>query len=62
MQVRFVCPACDETHVADIPETTLHMTCSKTGKAVQLRLTPGGDVKSQVVGEQEGVPESAERE
>lgn len=51
MQVRFVCPACKGTHIADIPETTIHLTCSRTRKALRLRLTPGGDVKSAVVGE-----------
>jgi hypothetical protein len=33
-----------------MPETTIHMTCSRTHKAIQLRLTKGGDVKSAVVG------------
>lgn len=50
MQVRFKCPACKGTHIADIPETTIHMTCSRTNKALRLRLTAGGDVKSAVVG------------
>jgi hypothetical protein len=50
MQVRFKCPACKGTHIADIPETTIHMTCSLTNKALKLRLTAGGDVKSAVVG------------
>ena len=49
MQVRFSCPACKNTHVADMPETTIHMTCSRTSKPLRLRLTPGGDVKSAVV-------------
>ncbi len=53
MQVRFQCPACKQTHVADIPETTIHMTCARTNKTLQLRLTAGGDVKSKVVGEDE---------
>ena len=51
MQVRFKCPACKGTHIADIPETTIHMTCSRTNKPLQLRLTAGGDVKSKVVGD-----------
>ncbi len=50
MQVRFVCPACKGTHVADIPETTIHLTCSRTNQALEIRVTPGGDVKSAVVG------------
>jgi hypothetical protein len=53
MQVRFTCPACKQTHIADIPETTINMTCSRTHKALKLRLTAGGDVKSQVVGQEE---------
>ena len=46
MLVRFTCPACDGTHSFDMPETTIHMTCGRTGKTLQLRLTAGGDVKS----------------
>jgi hypothetical protein len=53
MQVRFRCPACNSTHITDIPETTVHATCARTHKAVQLRLTPGGDVKSALVGQEE---------
>ncbi len=49
MQVRFECPACNGTHVFDMPETTIHMTCAKTGKVLQLRLTSGGDVRPTVV-------------
>ncbi len=49
MQVRFKCPACKGTHIADIPETTIYLTCSRTNKALRLRLTAGGDVKSAVV-------------
>jgi hypothetical protein len=52
MQVRFSCPACKGTHVTDIPETTLHMTCGKTHKTLRLRLTAGGDVKTAIVGEE----------
>ncbi len=59
MQVRFKCPACKGTHIADIPETTIHMTCSRTNKALQLRLTPGGDVKSAILGA-DGVEEVEE--
>ncbi len=50
MQVRFECPACHGTHVFDMPETTIHMTCAQTGQVLELRLTAGGDVKSAVVG------------
>ena len=32
-----------------MPETTIHMTCSQTGQAVEMRLTGGGDVKSKVI-------------
>ncbi len=33
-------------------ETTIHMTCSTTHKAIELRLTKGGDVKAAIVGEE----------
>ncbi len=36
-----------------MPETTIHMTCSRTHKALELRLTKGGDVKAKIVAEQE---------
>ncbi|MCH8147627.1 MAG: hypothetical protein IH987_06470 [Planctomycetes bacterium] len=49
MLVRFDCPACGGSHSFDMPETTIHMTCSRTRKVIQLRLTKGGDVKSEVV-------------
>ena len=55
MQVRFRCPACKGTHVADIPETTVQLTCSRTNRALQLRVTTGGDVKS-VVLNNDGTP------
>ena len=32
-----------------MPETTIHMTCSRTHKVIQLRLTKGGDVRSSIV-------------
>lgn len=51
MLVRFDCPACGQSHSFDMPETTIHMTCSRTHKALELRLTKGGDVKSAIVGE-----------
>ncbi len=49
MLVRFECPACRGSHVFDMPETTIHMTCGQTGRPIQLRLTAGGDVKSAIV-------------
>ncbi len=49
MLIRFECPACKGSHVFDMPETTIHMTCSKTAKAIQLRVTAGGDVRAVVV-------------
>lgn len=59
MQVRFQCPACKTAHVFDMPETTIHMTCANTGKTLRLRLTTGGDVKSEIVGAD---PEEMEEE
>jgi len=50
MQVRFTCPACKQSHVLDMPETTIHMTCSRTGKHLELKLGLGGEVKSRIVG------------
>ena len=49
MLIRFDCPACGGSHSFDMPETTIHMTCSRTHKVIQLRLTKGGDVKSSIV-------------
>ena len=49
MLVRFDCPACGFSHSFDMPETTIHMTCSKTHKVLELRLTKGGDVKSRIL-------------
>jgi len=51
MLVRFTCPACKGSHSFDMPETTVHMTCSRTHKVIRLRLTAGGDIKSAVVEE-----------
>jgi hypothetical protein len=59
MQVRFDCPACKKSHVIDMPETTIHMTCSGTGRHLELRLGLGGEVKSRIVGEN-GSPEPEE--
>ena len=49
MLVFFECPACGRSHSFDMPETTIHMTCGVTRKVLKLRLTKGGDVKSEVV-------------
>ena len=51
MLVRFDCPACEQSHSFDMPETTIHMTCSRTHKTMELRLTKGGDVKIKIVSE-----------
>lgn len=52
MQVRLKCPACDGTHIFDMPETTINMTCGVTAKTVQCRLGLGGDVKGTLLDEQ----------
>jgi len=57
MQVRFVCPACERTHVADVPETTIYMTCAVAHKVVRLRLTAGGDIKTALVGQDQEAAE-----
>ncbi len=62
MQVRFDCPACKRSHVLDMPETTIHMTCSQTGKHLELRLGLGGEVKSRIVGQNGEMPEKGEEE
>ena len=49
MQIRFKCPACDRHHVMDMPETTIHMTCPYGNATLKLRVTGGGDVKSEIV-------------
>lgn len=49
MQVRFTCPACKGSHILDMPETTIHMTCSRTGKHLSLKLGLGGEVKARIV-------------
>ena len=54
MMVRFTCPACKQSHTLDMPETPIHMTCSRTNQAMQLRVTKGGDVKAAIVGEAGG--------
>lgn len=59
MQVRIDCPACGGVHVFDMPEGTIFMTCSRTGRAVQVRLTGTGDPKATLV-EQEETAEADE--
>jgi len=49
MQVRFTCPACKGSHIVDMPETTIHMTCSRTGKHLRMTLGLGGEVKARIV-------------
>lgn len=58
MQVRFTCPACNQSHVLDMPETTIHLTCSATGKHLELRLVGGGEVKAKIVGENSAAAEA----
>jgi hypothetical protein len=53
-------PACKKSHVLDMPETTIHMTCSQTGKHLKLRLGLGGDVKAQIVDGSGKVAQAAE--
>lgn len=55
MLIRFDCPACGGSHSFDMPETTIHMTCSRTHQCLQLRVTKGGDVKAAIVGENAAV-------
>lgn len=43
MQTRFKCPACKGSHVLDMPETTIHMTCSSTHRQMRLELGVGGE-------------------
>ena len=51
MLVRFDCPSCGCSHSFDMPETTIHMTCSRTHEVLELRLTKGGDVRAAIVRE-----------
>lgn len=43
MQTRFFCPACKSHHVFDMPETTIHITCSTTHRHMRLELGVGGE-------------------
>jgi hypothetical protein len=45
-----------------MPETTIYMTCGVTGEPVQLRLTPGGDVKTALLDEEGKPVETADKE
>lgn len=54
MQVRFKCPACGINHVLDMPETTIFLTCSRTGKHLKLKLGVGGEPKVTIVTDQAG--------
>ena len=49
MLVRFDCPACGGSHSFDMPQTTIHMTCSRTHEVLELRLTAGGDVRTRII-------------
>lgn len=59
MLIRFDCPACNQSHSFDMPETTIHMTCSRTHKVLEIRVTKGGDVKSRVVDGDASTPNAA---
>ena len=37
-----------------MPEMTVHMTCGQTGRAIEVRLTGGGDVKPRLIDEEHG--------
>jgi hypothetical protein len=37
-----------------MPETTIAMTCSRTHKVLELRLTQGGDVRTRILDGAEG--------
>jgi hypothetical protein len=32
-----------------MPEGTIHMTCSVTGRTIEVRCTPGGDCKARLL-------------
>jgi len=61
MQTRFFCAACKSHHVLDMPETTIFMTCGKTGRQLQLDLGVGGEPVVTLLGE-DGRPEEADGE
>lgn len=62
MLVRFDCPACHSSHSFDMPETTIAMTCSRSHKVLELRLTQGGDVRSRILDDTNETPGSDEAE
>lgn len=63
MLVRFGCPACGESHSFDMPETTIHMTCSRTGRILRLKLGLGGEVRPTILDDNsEGEGDEAETE
>lgn len=45
-----------------MPETTINMTCSRTGKHMELRLGAGGEVKSRVLDGKSAASEAASEE
>ena len=60
MLIRFDCPACGGSHSFDMPETTIHMTCSRAHKVLELRLTKGGDVRAAIVEDEKAATTAAE--
>ena len=61
MQTRFLCPACKSNHVLDMPETTIPITCSKTGRHLILDLGVGGEPRVTLLNE-EGAPDTEAEE
>jgi GDP-D-mannose dehydratase len=62
MLVRFDCPACHTSHSFDMPETTISMTCSRTHKVLEVRLTQGGDVRTRILNGSGEAPGGGEAE
>ena len=62
MLVRFDCPACGQSHSFDMPETTIHMTCSRSHQVMELRVTKGGDVRAAIVGAEGSKAAAADEE
>lgn len=60
MLVRFDCPACNQSHSFDMPETIVFMTCSRTHKTIRCRLTAGGDIRAAVIDEDGKILEGQE--
>lgn len=61
MQTRFKCPACKSHHVLDMPETTISITCSRTGRHLVLDLGVGGEPRVTLLTE-DGRPDDATEE